>query len=952
MPSIVSDSSTTHVPVTAAGYIDDRVHNTFLEEIYSDIGLKDTIDLDLFEFDNSDFVPFNPPLLPEGEHDQTISFSDRQASNEQHQYLEQQDNFIALAKGYCSDSVEGNPLLSKNLTDDDQEREKLKNLKSIGSHVEIKGSITHLNKALASPTVTSSSHSSDSKEPQFFSRGPSSMSSTAGSPQVHSTNRCSSREGSEDMVSSPRPPGSAASNDSQSSTVDKESEKNNLKGKSDLSRCTIYPPNNSPSSLPASPAKVKLEQNVHRAKSVDDFISLDKSRSSAVTGNRLEKLDESPDKNDLSKSNLTTNMNAQLDFSENASNKINKSGVMAFRLTPELRPISPSKTPQHLMWSRRIVHPTPPSLSVRTGEDGVRILGPEFRDRSGLSSQKVPEVSAVSKGSSPPMEQVSKRARVISNGNDLLEDVRQSYQYVQGADMFARPTLSTPHVAAVTPQNQNLVGLPRQPICPQAIASNQVASSCNEAVSVNVQVPQYQSNASSFNADSRCQEFNQNNEQLWNKYNNEQQWNKQMTPYSSEMDRNYEYSAGGTPNYRQLYMQKIMTRRNMLESNTNIVQSNNRIPQQLNIENSRVMNINSNYGPTSLNQPSTPFTNRLTCSQQQLQQQQLQMGTSSSYEFSVAGGEMLATPSRNDRQMYPAGPVVQGRVGQSWSTAPYDDENQRLIPQVINQQVPSRSHCIRDSTASPSRYSSGREISDGVASPLVIEDLSNSRPMQYYGSDCGNVMPKAAVPRVSSAGGYVPYNQGSLPPWPDYTRPASTGRSTPGHGNIGTPAYPREDYRVPGLPFSVPANMVGSVYNSNMPFNEPNFEGNSHVGMPIMASGQPTIGFSQQEGLVQHIMNDRTNMFRSHPFFPLLRDLIIADMNFHSASFPFQLIANLPVDFNRLLQNYMSRNPAAANYHCNDTVEKVIMDALRFAHQAIMGRATYYVILLIFINFM
>ena len=119
------------------------------------------------------------------------------------------------------------------------------------------------------------------------------------------------------------------------------------------------------------------------------------------------------------------------------------------------------------------------------------------------------------------------------------------------------------------------------------------------------------------------------------------------------------------------------------------------------------------------------------------------------------------------------------------------------------------------------------------------------------------------------------------------------------------------------------------------------------------------------------VYNFRSSAFRSHPLFPLLRDLVIADMNFHSPTFPFQvsskilacvtvsldlvqitcrnydlqgdvrflfqLISNLPADFNKLLQNYMQRNPASANYRMNEAVDNVIMDALRYAHKAFIG---------------
>ena len=136
----------------------------------------------------------------------------------------------------------------------------------------------------------------------------------------------------------------------------------------------------------------------------------------------------------------------------------------------------------------------------------------------------------------------------------------------------------------------------------------------------------------------------------------------------------------------------------------------------------------------------------------------------------------------------------------------------------------------------------------------------------------------------------------------------------------------------------------------------------------------------------KRVCNFRSSAFRSHPLFPLLRDLVIADMNFHSPTFPFQvsfvisnyrkmyfltskfwscqrcfticqttchkyeihevtslfqLISNLPADFNKLLQNYMQRNPASANYRMNEAMDNVIMDALRYAHKAFIGNILY-----------
>ena len=103
----------------------------------------------------------------------------------------------------------------------------------------------------------------------------------------------------------------------------------------------------------------------------------------------------------------------------------------------------------------------------------------------------------------------------------------------------------------------------------------------------------------------------------------------------------------------------------------------------------------------------------------------------------------------------------------------------------------------------------------------------------------------------------------------------------------------------------------------------------------IMAEGTPL----SQNAFLRSVMDDESQVFRSHPLFPLLRDIIIADMNFHTPSFPFQLIANLPVDFNRLMQNYMQRNPHLASVTVSDRhTEAVVMDALGYAHAALIGQ--------------
>lgn len=144
-------------------------------------------------------------------------------------------------------------------------------------------------------------------------------------------------------------------------------------------------------------------------------------------------------------------------------------------------------------------------------------------------------------------------------------------------------------------------------------------------------------------------------------------------------------------------------------------------------------------------------------------------------------------------------------------------------------------------------------------------------------------------------------------------------------------------------PQSGPMNMQGQGMNmgqggqcgqlSGVPCVIPNCSNCKNVSSP----NRPPMMESQQR-FIQHLITDRSNAFRSHPLFPLLRDLIIADMNFSTPNFPYQLISNLPADFHKLLQNFLHRNPPQGNYQTNSAVESVVMDALKYAHHCLIGK--------------
>ncbi|CAG5116419.1 unnamed protein product [Candidula unifasciata] len=100
---------------------------------------------------------------------------------------------------------------------------------------------------------------------------------------------------------------------------------------------------------------------------------------------------------------------------------------------------------------------------------------------------------------------------------------------------------------------------------------------------------------------------------------------------------------------------------------------------------------------------------------------------------------------------------------------------------------------------------------------------------------------------------------------------------------------------------------------------------------------------SSQQKFIQHLIMDEANSaYRSHPLFPLLRDLVIAEMNFDNPRFHYQqLLSLLPHDFHKLLQNFLHRNPPSGHYQSNQAVESVIMDSLRLAHSNLVDKITH-----------
>ncbi|XP_067685730.1 uncharacterized protein [Haliotis asinina] len=201
----------------------------------------------------------------------------------------------------------------------------------------------------------------------------------------------------------------------------------------------------------------------------------------------------------------------------------------------------------------------------------------------------------------------------------------------------------------------------------------------------------------------------------------------------------------------------------------------------------------------------------------------------------------------------------------------------------------------------------------------------NMHPQMYQGQ-------QQQQPQQQHAGNMGP---GNPQPWSNQGTPApQTPQNLQELSHLKqTPQNPMQQMMPPSTPQNPQCSQSMQPGTSPMvPCTIPNCQ-SCKTGSPH----RPPMLASQQT-FIQHLITDRSNAFRSHPLFPLLRDLIIADMNFASPSFPYQLISNLPAEFDKLLQNFLHRNPPTGNYQGNFAVESVIMDALRYAHQCLIEK--------------
>ena len=215
-----------------------------------------------------------------------------------------------------------------------------------------------------------------------------------------------------------------------------------------------------------------------------------------------------------------------------------------------------------------------------------------------------------------------------------------------------------------------------------------------------------------------------------------------------------------------------------------------------------------------------------------------------------------------------------------------------------------------------------------------------------------------------------------VPEYASFGAGAAQQQSHPQYG--GGASYAQNQMNVNSVPYNDPASNV----NVNVPYYNAQFPGPAAAPMSQLPQAQqwpPPMGYGgqqqqlpplqpatasadvlaqsirfceelrketparQQELMQNLVLSERTSSFRMHPFFGLLRDLIICDMNFNSPRFPCRaLMQNLPQDFEHLIRNFMMRNRAldcaTMRRYIDPAIDSVVMDALRTAHSSLIAK--------------
>ena len=603
---------------------------------------------------------------------------------------------------------------------------------------------------------------------------------------------------------------------------------------------------------------------------------------------------------------------------------------------------------QSLVKSEKVVETKPPSTQV-PDEEGSTAVNPS-EEQSGKNDSST---------SSP--RHVAKKARMIESGGDLLEDIKKSYAFVCGADMFSPPTrapVSHPRLqTAVSSQNRMTEPVPYSQYPPagsgvrmsyadgyerpfqygmpnRSIGQRPVSDMGGDTVS---------SQSANFSNLTPDKGFRQ-------PYGND--W--QISPASGH-DRSYHTNAMHHPNmigsgsvdFLPRAAPNMQFRGSSVGTTSDISGS---VPYTDGVPYPRTSEFPYHGYQNRLNFPTVNRSPRSAVDQPgRLYGSSVDLYGGSYQPVSRQPGpqpnEFYHNPPASPYRNLPSDVVrhrsVTAHEGENMypTGCPYPGQNTHPANVITNANYKEQGHCSLP--ASPVRYR-GQSVTPGFvpAYPLKPEvpnflPDSNSGIIRYPSHDSA-----AAT--------------GRMPPMLDSSvqqAPLAPGVENNGNFNGVSTQNDCSNYSQPGSEQYADrqANFPRSPVTDRRAINQMTPRG---VPVPLyteqpftsrtLPAGRPP-GENGCHGFVRHLIGSGSGPYRSHPLFPLLRDLVIADMNFEAPSFPYPLITGLPKSFERLISNYFSCTTHAVNKaHVDSSVDSIVMDALRYAHSALLGTSNIF----------
>jgi len=550
-----------------------------------------------------------------------------------------------------------------------------------------------------------------------------------------------------------------------------------------------------------------------------------------------------------------------------------------------------------------------------------------------------------SAASSP--KHVVKKARVITSGGDLLEEVKRSYAFVSGADMFmppAQPSMSHPRLhtpvsfqVEPVPYSQKVPGYSMRASFTDGFENrfqygmqNSGFDKNYDSVSMNYYSsmtpvkgfsPNYYNEWQTSPASGRVRSYNPN---AVHRANMMGSGTVDSHPDSGQFMHGYCSGTSTAPDVRGSVPYVGGDQYPRTDSFRGHVDQNNLSCQSLNYSpHSAVEQSGRSYG-----YPYGSYGRSYQLAGQQSSPQQNEFGYSpraSSYR------SLLLHTSRSRIQRGPT------NVDENRNACPYGHVYPAQHTQPANMNTASyNEQGDHSSTASPVRYRDrsvtpivpNYPFQSGIENNMQSDDTGNRRYTHHNSESAAGQMKEFCLQRAPASSEIQ--NSDNILRMPKQTE------FTYNQVNM----YAGQQGNFPRSP-----TVDRSVVNPMTPHSgltPPDAEQSYGTSSCIPARQFVPSGC---HSFVQHLIGSGSGPYRSHPLFPLLRDLVIADMNFEAPSFPYPLIAGLPKSFDRLISNYFSCTAHDTNTASVDpTTDAVVMDALRYAHSALLGNCLMHLV--------